>query len=360
MNSIVIIGAGQTGRGFLAPIIKSNENCSLTFIDKNKQLIEQLNKQKEYKIHYYDEDKEDQVIHNFNAIYIEDKEAIETIATADLVLTAVNGNNIIDLVNPFQQATAIRKKEKLMIICCENGVNVKQPLVDATINAHISEAAVFCTTLDPQKNDLSLDSQFYPDLPYDVTSLPIQIKLQRFHAEQNFASLIQRKIYTYNCLSACISYLGAYKGYESYADAANDPTIDNAMRELLKSVNYSISKEYNIPLPEQETFAKYAISKFQNKAIVDTITRNARNAKRKVGSSERIMMPIKLCLKYQQPIHILEVVLATAFYYGIHIENDSIDILVKASEVANLNECYSNTKEILKALEDKTSIEQIL
>lgn len=45
MKKAVIIGAGQTGRGFVAPILKEN-NYSITFLDENASLIDKLKKKK--------------------------------------------------------------------------------------------------------------------------------------------------------------------------------------------------------------------------------------------------------------------------------------------------------------------------
>ena len=42
MKEAVLIGAGQTGRGFIAPILQTNA-YHITFIDKNKELIDRLN-----------------------------------------------------------------------------------------------------------------------------------------------------------------------------------------------------------------------------------------------------------------------------------------------------------------------------
>ena len=49
MKNAVIIGAGQTGRGFIAPILQDDE-YTITFIDKDEELIKSLNQKKEYHV----------------------------------------------------------------------------------------------------------------------------------------------------------------------------------------------------------------------------------------------------------------------------------------------------------------------
>ena len=52
MKKAVIIGAGQTGRGFIAPIVQEN-GYAITFLDKDHALVEQLRKEKEYTVSYF-------------------------------------------------------------------------------------------------------------------------------------------------------------------------------------------------------------------------------------------------------------------------------------------------------------------
>ena len=52
MKEAVIIGAGQTGRGFIAPIMQANA-YHITFIDKNEQLIDKLKNKGSYTVQYF-------------------------------------------------------------------------------------------------------------------------------------------------------------------------------------------------------------------------------------------------------------------------------------------------------------------
>lgn len=315
MLDCVIIGAGQTGRGFLAALLEEND-AEITFIDQNKELIEDLQQRGEYRISYYENQKEDQVITDYKAMHTDEAEAVDRLAQADLVLTCVGGDHIKDLVSLFKEAEEKRaKNQPLNIICCENGVNVKQPLSPPLQHAQISEAVIFCTSLAVEES-LDIMSQYYPDLPYDSLNGSFNVELTRFTPEDHFHDLIQRKIYTYNCLSAVVSYLGFYKGYHNYAKAANDEDVEYAIKELLANLNLAISKEFNVPLEEQEEFAHFAIKKFKNHAIVDTIERNCRDAGRKLGKNERLCKPLELLEKYDLNGSVLVVVIASALYYG--------------------------------------------
>ncbi len=51
MPHYAIIGAGQTGRGFIARLLQ-HEGDRLTFIDKNESLVNSLNDSESYTIYF--------------------------------------------------------------------------------------------------------------------------------------------------------------------------------------------------------------------------------------------------------------------------------------------------------------------
>lgn len=107
-----------------------------------------------------------------------------------------------------------------------------------------------------------------------------------------------RKIYTYNAASAVIAYLGAKKGYCEYPDAANDAEIARELDSFYAEINCAICAEYGIDPREQAEFAELSRRKFQNRAIKDSVERNAANPARKLSAGERIIAPARLILKH--------------------------------------------------------------
>lgn len=328
MKKAVIIGAGQTGRGFIAPIMKDND-YRISFIDKDKPLIDQLKNEKEYVIRYFGNVREKRIIKEFDALSVDDRRAVEEIAAADLVLISVFASHIGELVNVLRKAAEIKSDGKMIIICCENGVNVKRPLVDANIDAAVSEGIIFCTTLKPDHDKLDLISEDYPDIPVDGKVEGLEVELKRMPLEPDFDSLIQRKIYTYNFISAIVAYLGSYKGYEVYGEAANDTDIACVISRTVPVISRIIGKEYNIPYELQLQFTNRAVMKFQNKDIYDTIYRNARQAERKLGRDERILTPLRLAGKHKDEMHDIEIIAAAALYYGYEKENLNVDTVLR-------------------------------
>ena len=333
MKKAVVIGAGQTGRGFVAPILCEN-NYSITFLDENASLIDKLQKEKKYMIHYFGKIKPSEEINSFEALQINDEEAIQRLIDSDVVITSVFSGHLVELI-PYLKKAGNKRQNPLTIICCENGVNVKKPLVDAQLNAVITEGIIFCTTLKPHKDSLDLISEAIDTIPVDGNVSGLELEINRMPLENNFAQLIQRKIYTYNFMSAVIAYLGWYKHYEIYAEAAADEEISTIIENVKPIVSSVIAQEYAISFEEQSAFTQRAINKFKNREIFDTIYRNARQAKRKLGENERLLSPLRFAQKYGAETIYFDLIIATAILYAVKEESEDIEKIWKELRVGN-------------------------
>lgn len=352
MKNAVIIGAGQTGRGLIAPILKL-ANIHMTFIDKNKALIDELVGKSEFCVRYYSHLHDDVDINSYNAFDIESTDAVNAVAGADVLFTAVFAQNIKALIPFLKKSIEIRTKpDRLIIICCENGINVKQPLIDENINAVISEGIVFCTSV-AEKDNLNIDSEAILDIPVDNVAGIGGLDISGINIVDGYSSLIRRKIHTYNYISALISYLGSYKNYSIYADAANDPDISYALAQVEPILNRVIAKEYKISEMKASEFSARAISKFKNKEIYDTILRNARQCERKLGLNERMISPLIFAIKFNESTKYFDIPIAAAIYYGEKNEGlcskDIIELIsgwIKSDkDIISIQKYYSMFKE---------------
>ena len=262
MSNVVCIGAGQTGRGYINRFFKDDK---IIFLDKNKELVKQLQETKTYTVSFGKE-REPLVLDNYFAYDVDSVQAIESLKEADLVVISVGQKNLSDVLPILQTALKDRKRGDIDILTGENGVNVKQALIQLEDDSrvHLAEAIIFCTTLK-EEDSLDILSENLDFFPYDVVSLGHELPYKNMIAESNLDVLMQRKIYTYNCISAVVSYLGYYKGYEVYGEAANDPDINLCIQNIVHELNQCICREYGIDKQEQETFSNMAIRKFQNK-----------------------------------------------------------------------------------------------
>lgn len=356
MSKVVIIGAGQTGRGYLNRFFQSE---TITFLDKDESLIRELQKETGYTVFFGKESGKKLFLNNYHAYLIDSEEGKCAMSEADLIIISVRKENLKAVAEEIQKALARRTKGDLDILTAENGVNVKADILGLCQDkrVHLAESIVFCTTVG-EKDTLDILSQDLDYMPYDVTGLGHELHWPNMEAEKNLDVLMQRKIYTYNCISAVVSYLGYYKKYEIYADAANDEEIAKCCEDILGVLNHCVCAEYQVSEEEQKRFAKMAVDKFQNRNIIDSIERNVRDADRKLGASERIMKPLAMIQKYGKSSPALLLTAAGALYYG------KVTDTLKKTEQAYLEKLPTEWIEeclgYLKALENGKTITEIL
>lgn len=280
-----IIGAGRTGRGFIAPLL--SDFGHITFIDRDTGLVNELREKGSYAVGSFSSSKRIE-IRDFEAYTNDDAEVPGILALSDAVFISVRGENYPSLI-PFLEKHL--PYSPVPFIICENAVlpsALLGPLEDSGCSA-----AVFATSMIGE--GLDIVSENYPYLHTDGRNMPEILEgIPGIRPEPDFPLLMKRKIFTYNSASALISYLGRKKGYTVYSDAANDPEISEKTDMLLKRVDHAFHVLYGVDEEDQERFSGHAKLKFRNEAIRDTIERNAASPLRKLGTDERIIGPMKL------------------------------------------------------------------
>jgi len=317
----VILGAGKTGRGFLARLL-GDSPFGIVFIDVSPELVEEINAEGGYHIYFFGGNRAPYPVTGVRAALPESDEALDWMSRATVAFTAVGEQNIPALVPLLQRALDLRQREKrpkLSLIVCENGVTPSTPLTSALASRvaeiEIAGAAVFCSTIEVPGTRLDIQSETFDELPYEVENLTSFAPLPWMKATPDFPALLKRKIYTYNCFSGCIAYLGAYKGYHWYAEAACDAEIAAILKQIAGPLNQAIAKEFDIAIEEQQLFSDAALRKFSDPEIRDDIPRNARNVIRKLAANDRLVAPARLIQENGGSIDALALTMAAALLY---------------------------------------------
>lgn len=311
MNKVTIIGAGKTGRGFIARLA-AESGISVCFIDKNAALIENLRSENKFIISYFGNVREDSVITDYTACTWEEAD----FADSELIFVAVGGQNLNDVGTML--AEKLPESFKGCIICCENASSPAEKLTKAMGRSDIpvSEATVFCTTIE--NGGLNISSENYPYLQCDRERLCGFVPcISAVKPVDNFADFLTRKLYTYNSASCVIAYLGAAKGYESYAEAANDSEILALLDKNYIEINKAMCAEFGYEFADQQEFALLSRTKFTSREIVDTVERNGRDVARKLAPGERIIGVLDLMKKYGADTAVMEMTIAAAIIYPL-------------------------------------------
>jgi mannitol-1-phosphate 5-dehydrogenase len=333
-----IIGAGKTGRGFLARLVQAS-HWSLRFVDSDSSLMERLQGLGKYAISFFGGERENVAISDYQAFPAGSIAATSTIAEVDLIFVSVGSRNFLDVARQVSRSAVMRKKSRkesrCFVLTCENALNAAATLRSAALETspgdvrpfleewyRFVECAVFCSTIEKGDSGLDILSEDFEDLPYDADALNGEtLPIKGLVPQSDFGIFLKRKLYTYNCASAAIAYLGARKGYRLYGEAANDPEILDLLRKLYDEIEQALCAEFAIDPLDQRQFAERSLKKFRNPSIVDTIARNARDVLRKLSPEDRLVGPANLMLRHGIEPDALASVFAAALRYDAPAES---------------------------------------
>lgn len=341
---VVILGAGKTGRGFIARLIFLSSR-PIIFIDSDLDLVRELNARGAYTIRFYGGQREQLRVSGFQALSPDQDASEEAIARANTLIVSIGAAHFSE-VAPLL-ARALRRREArginvpLQILTAENAIDPARKLSELIVSAgnlglaesskfSVSESAIFCTTTEDGSDLLDIKSEDLDMLPYDARRARSSLaEFFGFQPEEDFSRVLRRKIYTYNCASACISYLGALKGYRVYSEAARDAEILTYLLRLYAETTTAICAKLGYSKEDQEIFAQKSLRKFQNPEIEDSIERNARDVVRKLRPEERIVGPAMLMRECGFESKVLPVVYAAALAYPGEGEKELQNLLAQ-------------------------------
>lgn len=322
MKKAVVVGAGKTGRGFIGRLLHQ-AGIQIIFIDKDKELVDKLNAQKAYSVAFFGGTADPVIVDHYKAYTWENAD----LEDAALIFVSVCGQNLSDAGAALSGHLCSEKKYH--IITCENASNPARTLKQAIgkKNAAVSEATVFCTTIEAQGMDIS--SENYPYLQCNAQLLEGFVPdIPSIKAIDNFDDFLTRKLFTYNAASCIIAYVGALLGYIDYGEAANDPMILALLDKNYDATNRAMCRAFGYEEQDQREFAALSKAKFCDRTIVDTVARNARQPHRKLGAGERIIGAAKLLRAHGEDASVLELTAAAALLY--HDQEDTVWTAMKS------------------------------
>lgn len=343
--SITVIGAGKTGRGFIARLLAEGKE-QINFIDKDAALVEALCAKNQYRVGFFGGKREDFFITDYTARTWEQVQKIED----ELILVSVCGPNLTHVGEALK--SRLDPAKHYYIITAENSSKPAKVLREAigTANISVSESTVFCTTIE--SDGLNISSENYPYLQCDADLLEgYAPTVTGIRPVGEFGNFLTRKLFTYNAASCVIAYLGWLRGYTDYGAAANDPEILALLDRNYAATNKALCAEFGYDAQDQAEFAALSKVKFTDRTIVDTVARNAREPQRKLGAAERVIGPMLLLHKYGEDTEVLEMTAAAMLCYdnegedkwrAIKAEKSAAQILAEIGGVPEDHPCFTN------------------
>lgn len=338
--NVIVLGAGRIGRGFVTQIMLLN-GVKITYFDAMEEMVEKLNSVKEYTIHVLGHPELDIIHKDYHAYSIEN---IEQLANewekADFIFTAVGGKNMKSvgktIAKAFKKLISNNGVHISNIMTCENWVDPAKDLKNSILedltdleqqifekNIGVGENVILCTgtgSPDPSKvvNEMDTWIQNFPYLPMEKEAIKGELPHWNYvDFVEHFGNLLTQKLYTNNTSCGSVAYLGTLLGKKYMAEASNDPVIEPIMDKVYDEINKALINGLGIDQESQYAFSKRAKEKYQDRDIVDLLSRIARDPLRKLGPNDRLIGPSKIALSVGvKPKAIALCTAAALFYYN--------------------------------------------
>lgn len=341
MKRMIHFGAGNIGRGLIAPIMQASD-YQMTFVDINREIINKLSENKEYTITYWDGSHSTR-IHGYNAVYdTSDEEFIDLFKEVHLVTTAVTPNGLDGTAKTLARLLEERKSENkyLVIMACENMEHATSYLktqilniVSAEVADYINEWVYFPNTAidrnipnQDSEDGLSLHVEKYHELVIeDVAGKVPGFKGADF--VDDLAPFIERKLFMVNNAHASTGYYASLKGYQDMKPAFQDVVIREFLDGLLKETEKLLIHKYPALKEDIEKYYQQTYHRFTEEFQNDSIGRVCRNPKRKLSYNERILSPTRQYIySFLEIPHYLLISITSGLHYNNPEDSEACEI----------------------------------
>jgi mannitol-1-phosphate 5-dehydrogenase len=327
---IVIIGAGATGRGHIGQIAH-DAGWAITFIDRNKDLVECLRTANRYSVRLAGEKIREIEIAGFTVLHVDDREACaDAIARADVVATAVLPTNLESTIPTLAAGLALRSKkavaEPLNVIACENMEHSS-----STLRSYLRQGApdldwdfvdghtgfpdsMVARAVPVPKDPLLLLAESNQEWTVDATAIlePMpRIEGMTLSTDQNAA--LERKLYIKNTGHFAIGILGYLKGYELMDEAARDPDIFRRVDAATRESAAAVVSRHGLSSEATEEYRSSFLEQMKSPFLPDDVTRVIREPIRKLAREERLVGPAMLAWEQGRSPKALAYVIAATF-----------------------------------------------
>ena len=347
MKKAVQFGAGNIGRGFIGALL-SQSGYQVVFADVAEAIIDKINEDKTYTVHVMDVDCKDQKIENISGVNSTKPEAIDEIASADLVTTAV-GLVILPRIAPTI-AQAIEKrmengvKEPMNMIACENAIRGTSQLKKAVYEnlsdagkAYADEYVGFadCAVdriVPPVKSENFIDVVVEEYFEWDVEKSGLKGEFPQIEGMtlvDDLMAYIERKLFTLNTGHCITAYLGNLRGIPTIDKAIADEEIFGIVSVAMKESGDGLIKKYGFDPEKHAAYIKKIISRFKNPYLQDDVTRVGREPLRKLSPTDRLIKPMMTAAGYGLPVDHLVIGAGAALHYDNPNDKQSVELQEK-------------------------------
>ena len=338
-------GAGNIGRGFIGAVL-AQAGYELVFADVVEELLSQINTRKEYTVHVSDHNSYDIEVKGVRAVNSGSEEAVQEIAGADIITTAV-GLRILKFVAPTVAKGIVARKadgneKPLNVIACENGLKATSQLKELVYAQLDSETAAWAEKhvgfpdaavdriVPPVRCEIPLDVAVEEYFEWDVERSsfvgPVP-EIKGMTPVDNLLAYVERKLFTLNTGHATAAYLGKLKGIGTIGECVADPKIAAIVKEAMQQSGEGLVRKFGFDHDAHFAYIEKILRRFSNPYLRDECDRVGREPLRKLAPNDRLILPMMTAKGFGLPYDKLLLAIGGALHFDNPQDAQSIEML---------------------------------
>jgi mannitol-1-phosphate 5-dehydrogenase len=356
-ESVLIFGAGKIGRSFIGQLF-GLAGYQVVFVDVDPDVVRELNIRKSYPVVIKGKTDEVIVVPNVRAVSgLDNSAVIHEISTASLMAISV-GKNALEKIIPRIAEGLLLRNEKypnwpLDIIIAENmrsaGIFIYNILSEilpknypidnlvGLVETSIGKMVPIMTEEDLKEDPLLIFAEPYNTLILDKRGFKGPIpNVPGLSPKENIKAWVDRKAFIHNMGHASAAYFGNYFHPEAnfIYEVLQDNKVFSATRNAMMQAANVLIRFYpgDFSLNDLELHVDDLISRFQNRALKDTVFRVGQDLPRKLGINDRFAGIIQMAMNAGIPYDFILKAMAFGFFFSKSDEQGNFntqDVLFK-------------------------------
>lgn len=343
-------GAGNIGRGFIGAVL-AEAGYKVVFADVVEDLLNQINSRGEYTVHVSDVNKYDILIQNVSAVNSGSEAAVQEVAEADIITTAV-GLRILKFVAPtiakgLAARMAAGNESPLNIIACENGLKATSQLkelvfallddsVKSWAETHVGfpDAAVD-RIVPPVRCEIPLDVAVEEYFEWDVERSGFVGEVPQIKGMtpvDNLLAYVERKLFTLNTGHATAAYIGKIKGITTIGECVADPAILAVVKAAMQQSGEGLVRKFGFDHDAHFAYIEKILKRFSNPYLKDECDRVGREPLRKLSPNDRLILPMMTAKGFGLPYDKLLLAIGGALHFDNAQDPQSVEMLASIKE----------------------------
>lgn len=346
-------GAGNIGRGFIGAVL-AEAGYQVVFADVVEDLLNQINARREYTVHVSDVNKYDLLIKGVSAVNSGSEQAVEEVASADIITTAV-GLRILRFVAPTVAKGIVARKAAgveapLNVIACENGLKATSQLKELVYGQLDEETRAWAEThvgfpdaavdriVPPVRCEIPLDVAVEEYFEWDVERSGFVGEVPQIKGMtpvDNLLAYVERKLFTLNTGHATAAYIGKLKGITTIGECVADPQILAVVRAAMQQSGEGLVKKFGFDHEAHFAYIEKILRRFSNPYLKDECDRVGREPLRKLAPNDRLILPMMTAKGFGLPYDKLLLAIGGALHFDNPQDPQSVEMLesIKAEGV---------------------------